>query len=240
MKTTKNYLKSLAKAAVFTAALSVILTACTKNNNDYGPQILPAGVSLIHASVNNAPELALYSNGQRSTSITGFAYNKTFTYLTAQPGIVEFAISKTDNQTIISKINVDLKTTKGYTLFVVDSLQTSVLKVVQDDLTAPAADKAKIRFVNLSADAGSLDFTVKGQTTPLFAKQDFKQVPAFISVDPNDAYTFEIRANGGTTVLATSDAIKVERGRIYTVYAKGLKANAATPFNLSISTFINK
>lgn len=237
MKTTKNYLKSLAKAAVFTAALSVILTACTKDHDNY-PVIQPAGVAFIHASVN-APELSIYSNGGKA-GIAGFSYNKSTLYLTAQPGTSEIAITKTDSRDVIAKLNVKFKTTKGYTMFVVDSLQTSVLKFVEDDLTAPVADKAKIRFVNLSADAGSLDFGVKGQTTPLFTKQDFKQVPAFISVDPNDAYTFEIKANGTATVLATSDVIKVEKGKIYTIYARGLKANAATPYNLGISAFVNK
>lgn len=236
MKISKNYFKSLAKTAVFSAALAVVLSACSKSNVDY-PQITAGQVALYHASTN-APELSIYTNGSKA-NLTDFTYSKGFDYLNAVPGKIEFGITKTTDQVAIAKKVVTVEASKSYSLFVADSLQTSVLVYTTDDLAAPAADKAKVRFINLSADAGSLDLNINGQPTVLFAKQDFKVASPYVAVDPNASYTLEVKATGTATVLASLPATKIEKGKIYTVYLRGLKS-AAAPNNLVVGVITNR
>lgn len=237
MEISKNYFKSLAKTVVFSAALAVVLSACSKSNVDY-PQVSAGQVALFHASTN-APELSVYTNGSRA-NLPGFSYSKGFGYLGAVPGKIEFGITKTTDQVAIAKKVVTVESLKSYTLFVVDSLQTSTLVYTIDDLASPAADKAKIRFINLSADAGSLDLNINGQPTVLFAKQDFKVVSQYVDVVPNDTYTFEVKATGTAPVLASLPATKIEKGKIYTVYLRGLKSAAAAPNNLTVGVITNR
>jgi hypothetical protein len=111
--------------------------------------------------------------------------------------------------------------------------------LVEDDLTAPAADKANVRFVNMSPDAGNLDLAITGQTTPLFAKTAFKGATKFVAVAPGAELNFQINENTKTDVLAKVEKIKIEKGKIYTIWAKGLKA-ATDSTKLALGVITNK
>ncbi|REA61538.1 hypothetical protein DSL64_11235 [Dyadobacter luteus] len=103
-----------------------------------------------------------------------------------------------------------------------------------DDLKAPDAGKAKLRFVNLSPGAGTLN--VLKDKTPLFTNVAYGRAAnsslsgetlsawslgPFQSVDPGSyPLNFTNATNGNTT--GSTSTITLEAGKIYTVFTNGL------------------
>ena len=91
--------------------------------------------------------------------------------------------------------------------------------VVEDNLAAPAAGKAHVRFIHLSPDAPAVDVAVTGGGV-VFGNQSFEDFTAFTPLDAN-TYNLEVRLAGTSTVVLPLPGIVLTAGKIYTVYAKG-------------------
>lgn len=90
--------------------------------------------------------------------------------------------------------------------------------ITKDDLEAPAAGKAKIRFVNFLPEDASMELWVEGSEEALQADVAFKTVPSFIEVDPAADMTLQVRATGSEVVLADLSEVAWVAGKIYTIY----------------------
>jgi hypothetical protein len=106
----------------------------------------------------------------------------------------------------------------------VNKLENIELLILDDNLEKPATGKAKIRFVNLSPDGGSLSLNVNGAATDLATNKAFKEFSTFEAVDATESTTLNIKNATTGAVETTLTNVKLEDGKIYTVYAKGLKA----------------
>jgi hypothetical protein len=213
---------------------AVMLSSCSKDNN--APVTLPAGLAIAHVSPGS-PEYTFKLNGTK-VNIKALTYGTVNPYGALQPGSYEFSITKKDSARVITKSTVEVKSDQAYSVYIADVPSKATFVLTEDDLSAPAADKAKIRFVNLSPDAASLDLSVTGKAV-LFSKTAFKGSTAFTAVDPGAEVGFEIKENTGTTVLATLPKVKVEKGKIYTILAKGLKA-ATDSTKLALGVITNR
>jgi hypothetical protein len=234
MKTMTNYFSPIAKTLVCALTLTSIFSSCKKDKDVvYPPVVKPAVLTLVHAAAGVA-ELDFYVDKDKANAAS-FAYNTTILDLKiAKPGKKELSVTKKGVADILVKLPVEFKEDKAYSAFVTDKTASTIV-FVEDDLSAPAADKAKIRFINLSADAGILDLAITGKAEALIAKKDFKEFSPFIAAEPGAEINFEIRANGAATVLATLPKVKIEKGKIYTIWAKGLKtAPAANALALAV------
>lgn len=229
MKNTLKNLSTSSKIICALFALTLFASACKKENQI--EQVTLAGVGFVHASPGAAALDFIVDN--QKVNKKDFTYTNDLGYFGAYPSSRLFGVTKKDSLKYITKLNVNLQPGVFYSAFIVDTLSKTKILFVQDDLKAPDADKAKVRFANLSPDAPALDLAINGQTTTLFAGKAFTDVTPFISIDPSDSYTFEIRE--GATVTATLPATKIEKGRIYTLWAKGLKSKTdSTKFGLSV------
>lgn len=238
MKTTKNYLSPVAKTLVFALTLTSIFSSCKKDKDNPTPPVpKPATVSIIHAAPG-MPELSFFVD-KVNKATKALTYNTAIDYQSINSGKRELSVTKKGITDILVKVEVSLAAEKSYSAFVADKTGNALV-IVADDLTAPAADKAKIRFINLSPDAGNIDLAVTGKTEALIAKKAFKEASDFTNTSEVGAeINFEIRENGKTTVLATLPKVKIEKGKIYTIYAKGLKA-AADDTKLGLAVLTNK
>ncbi|MGY3053413.1 hypothetical protein ACVWYG_001613 [Pedobacter sp. UYEF25] len=213
--------------AVF--ALSVTLAACSKTEPNQ--PIEAAGIGFIHASPGTGA-LDFVIDNQK---VNRFTYTQDFGYYTAYPGVRIVGVAKKDSTKYLTSANVTLKPGTFYSIFVVDTLKSTKLLALEDDLTAPAADKAKIRFVNLSPGSTALDLNVADADTALVKNKAFKEYSSFATITPNVSYNFQVKQTGTTAVKATLTAVKIEAGKIYTIWAKGLSsATDSTAFGLSI------
>jgi len=151
----------------------------------------------------------------------------------------------------------------AHSLFTVKKKLTSTLNpgnidsliLVYDDLTLPAAGKAKIRFANFSPDAPKVDLTyaagteiftgvafgnfgnqtiipyTSGKAPNVIEGLTWKTLGPFKEVDAGSNLALLIRDNVSKSIIplsnTTLNAVSFEAGKIYTVYINGLVG--ATP-----------
>lgn len=226
------------KFKVLLAALctSLIFTSCMKDDKNYEP-IFISGLSFIHASPTTEKLDVYIQNSKVETQ--NFVFKSKLDYLRAYAGKRTISVSKAGATTKLKTDSVDLEKDMGYSVFIIDRLETLSFLKIKDDLTAPASGKAKIRFINLSPDAGSLHFSLANASTNLVEDKNFKDYSNFIIIDASDKVSFVVKDKTSGNTITTLNDIKIEAGKIYTVYANGLKANTDA-LKLSASIFTHK
>lgn len=197
------------------------LTACKKKDDNPPAPDQKARLAILVSSPG-ASELSFYNNGKKTPTVNALNFNTVVNYFAVEPGTGEFGFSKKDSETILAKVNYDLKAASYHSLIFIGKYPQSDAILVEDDRSAPATDKAKIRFANLSPDAPALDLYMQGKTDPGLSNKAFKAVSGFVNVDPVINPKFEIKTTGGANVLATLENFKIEKGKIYTVWVRGL------------------
>lgn len=228
MKITINY-----KAIIAGIALSVVLASCLKKQ-DYTVVDI-SGLSVIHASPTTE-KLDVFINNTRVTP-TDFGFGFKGDYLNAYSGQRKFDVTKKNVPLSLRTDMFMLAPTKGYSLFVIDKLENVKFLLLEDDLAKPAANKAKVRFVNLSPDAEPLNLAIEGSTTDLFTNKAFKEYTTFEAITPGNNLKFIVKNKATGNVEAFIADVKIEEGKIYTIYAKGLKATTdETKFGVAIFT----
>lgn len=273
---------SLPKPTYFFTGLVLLSTACKKteyldtDNSNRPP--LSAKVKLVNALNISAPINFLDFTRQINTA--GVTRNTATAYLETQFGKVQY--NTTEGTTTGYKssyvfggsANFQQETDKAsfsgpngpiadfyHTLFTVAKRKPSALNpgnrdsliLVYDDLTAPTAGKAKIRFANFSPDAPNLNFGLVGGA-PVFTNVAYgnfadqtvipydangkgpntvtgltwKTLGPFKEINPTAGAAFEIRNNTTNTVVpvtgTTLNSITLQDGKIYTIYINGTVA----------------
>lgn len=219
---TKQPLIRIAQTLGVLLLTSLFLVSCKKDKD--GGTTQSAKVNLMISSPG-ATELSLFVNGTKSVT-PALNYNSVVSNLSVSPGAVEFSFKKKDVTEVLDKVTATVKAKGNYTLIFADKSPKTAVIFVEDDLSSPTTDKAKIRFANLSPDAPALDLYVVGKTDAVVTNKTFKQISTFVNVDPG-ALGFQIKENGKTEVLATLTKFTIEKGKIYTIWARGLKDPAA-------------
>ncbi|RZM24635.1 MAG: DUF4397 domain-containing protein, partial [Pedobacter sp.] len=106
-------------------------------------------------------------------------------------------------------------------------------------LTLLNAERPKVRFLNMSTDAGPLVLEVQLLgTKTTFAERAYQQVTDYTELTAGTEYTINLvnkatGANVATTVRAT-----FVKGKLYTIWAKGLSAATLDAQKLSIQVSV--
>jgi len=242
-----QHLLKFTRLAACMAALA-FFASCDKNDDDVASGT--AKVSFTNASPD-APAVDVYIDNVKATAAplpyTATSGLLTDPYLTVNAGTRSVRI--TNGTTNFTQGNIPFGGSKVYSVFAFDTVSnTSTLKglVLQDNLAAPAAGKAHVRVLHLSPDGGNIDIDLaKTNDTTKITNRVFL---GNVNVDPSvsnfsavnaGAYNINIRAAGTTPVLV-SNAFTFAEGKIYTIYASGLKANGyGTPTGLNTNIIIH-
>ncbi|MEJ2881861.1 DUF4397 domain-containing protein [Pedobacter sp. GR22-6] len=107
-----------------------------------------------------------------------------------------------------------------YSYFIIDQQENLDGLLVTDNLSVTSTEKAYIRFINLSADAPSLDLAA-AEAENLISGKAYKTASDFIAVDPK-AYIFQIRDSSNATIKTTMESNTLVAGKYYTILARGL------------------
>jgi hypothetical protein len=94
------------------------------------------------------------------------------------------------------------------------------LRFLTDELDPPAAGRARVRVVNASPDLGEVDVYATGRTEPLLKGAKSGAATAYAEVEPADAGLEVRRAGENITTLAVP-GLKIEAGRLYTIFIVG-------------------
>lgn len=223
------------KVIIAAFALAIGFASCSKTKST---PIQISGLSIIHASPTTE-KLDVYIDNTRATA-TDFAFGTKMDYLNAYSGNRRVDVAKQGTSVSLKSEVITLDPQLGYSLFVIDKLENVKFLLLKDDLTAPATGKAKVRFVNLSPDSDPLDLAVVGKTDPIATNKAFKDFSTFEVIDAADKVTFNVKNKTTGAILATLTDVKIETGKIYTVYAKGLKASTDAPTLFGAAIFTHK
>ncbi len=205
---------------VISAALlagSIFFQSC-KEEDPIEPVITNSRVLVLHASPDAPGVDLLVDNVKVNNSALTFPNNTG--YLTVASGARNFKVNVAGTSTTVIDANATLTTDASYTIIAANTVASIEPIVLEDNLTAPAAGKAHVRFIHLSPDAPAVDIAVTGGPV-LFPNASFKSATAFTPVDAG-TYSLEARVAGTTNAALTVPGVVLESGKIYTVFARGL------------------
>jgi Domain of unknown function (DUF4397) len=217
-----NMKKIILTAVTFATVFASVLVSCKKDKKD-DPAPTPepvqtyAKVLVTHASPNAPGVDLLIDNTKVNTA--ALTYPNNTGYLQVKSGARNIKVNVTNTTDTRITANVTLETDKNYSIFAIDSVSKLSAIVLVDDLTAPAAGKAHVRFVHLSPNAPAVDVALTGGAV-VFGNKSFKQETPFTPLTAGP-YNLEVRAAGTTTAVLTLPTITLTAGKIYTVFAKG-------------------
>lgn len=178
-----------------------------------------AMVRVAHLSPD-APAVDVLVNGQRA--ITGLAFKEVTPYLPLPAAKVRVQVVPAGRDApVVIDAELDLKEGVYYTVAATGFLAQIRPQVYTDLLSGffPRAGYARIRVVHTSPDAPAVDVAVKGGPV-LFAGLPFPQASPYLSVAAG-TYDLEVRAAGTATVALSLPGVRLEPGKVYTVFAVG-------------------
>ncbi|NEU08480.1 DUF4397 domain-containing protein [Flavihumibacter sp. R14] len=230
-----NTFKATSKIIVAAITLSVALVSCKKDDDSNPVQV--SGLSVIHASPS-AEKFDVFVDTKKANA-ADFSYTNKIDYLDVSSGNRKVVITKKGLTAPLLSDTMTLKPQVGYSLFVIDKTETLKYLLLKDDLSKPAAGKARVRFVNVSPDAPALNLVIAGSTTDLVTNKAFKGSSEFLSIDAAEKVTFNVKNQTGGAIVATTGDVKIEAGKIYTIWVKGLIA-ATDDTKLGVAVFTHK
>ncbi|WP_432712097.1 DUF4397 domain-containing protein [Pedobacter sp.] len=217
MKNNSLFKSLLAGVAIL--ALTTGLTSCKKNDVD---ETGSANLKVINASPSSTPQGFFLAN---STVIqSGLAYGDTKDYIATNSGNnLEAQFRNDGSSTVYATTKFDLDKGKYYSVFLAGDGQAARVKLFTDDMTAPAAGKAKIRFIHLS-DAAPASVDIKrGSGDNLVVNLQRDNSSDYLTVDPG-ILSINVYATGQTTSLGSFNITAFLANKIYTVYIAGSTA----------------
>lgn len=233
-------IRSLLLSAVMLAAVSA-LTGCSRDaSNPVAPaaseptagvsrEETPAslwgrfgfgisGVMFVHASPD-APAVDIRLGLLPAARALAFPGNTPYRFTLSGPRLIQVNVAGT--RTTVISARPTLQRNTFYTVFAANRVANIEPVVLVDDLTPPAAGNAHVRFVHLSPDAPAVDIAVANGGPVLFPNVSFKGSTAFTPV-PGGTYDLEVRVAGTNTVALSLPGVRLDAGKIHTVFAKGL------------------
>jgi hypothetical protein len=101
------------------------------------------------------------------------------------------------------------------------------LRFLTDEFEVPAAGKARVRVFNASPDLDEVDLYAAGRAEPLVKGAKFGEAAAFADAEPAGA-GLELRRAGENITTLVVPGLKVEAGRLYTIFVVGGTKGAAS------------
>jgi hypothetical protein len=214
MKKVTLTLKQTLRYAFFGLLGLTLLSSCKKDDPYDFEDTIGAEVNFINASPD-AGSARLYVEDVLRTT-TGVNYGEASGYKKTYLGDQDVDIRSTSGESTLTSSHVQFDANNKYTFLLVGQNSSLGLLYFTDDVAAPAAGKAKIRFVNAAPNATAA--TLTSATAVLTTQQNFRGIAPSTEVTAG-AYVLSAVSGGVPSARTT---VTLESGKIYTVYTKGL------------------
>ncbi len=223
-----NPIQSLSIAMLL---LAVGFTSCKKNNDIV--RIDAAVLTVVHGSPKS-PRLDFSLDNNR-LNLYNFSYTKYLYNQLAYTGNRSLSVYRHGEDTKLLTKEIALDKDKNYTLFIVDSLSNMDAVLIQNTTRAAGQDSIRIKFANMSPDVPSMDFYIKGQSSPIVTGVTYQSATDFMSLKAGPDQVIEVRQTGQSAVLAASLPLNLQRGNIYTIWTSGFKGLATAEGGVVVS-----
>jgi Domain of unknown function (DUF4397) len=230
---------SLSKLAVAVFSAITLFASCKKD--DAAPAT--ATIQVYHASPDAPTVDLLVDDTKVNTAPVTFINGATAPagYFNVNAGQRSVKLRPTGSTSTIN-FTPTFDQGKTYTVFAANRVANIELVAYQDDLTAPVAGKAHVRFIHLSPDAPAVNiFPSSTSTTVLFSNIAFKGSTAFTPIDATTtgtALTLSVRTGTATTSQVLTVPVTLVAGKIYTIVARGFVTPPAGNTNVLDDTII--
>ncbi|MEJ7694551.1 DUF4397 domain-containing protein [Daejeonella sp.] len=229
MKTLKTFgsLPYTINIFLFCTVLLTSFTSCVKKNVQ--PPEQQSAVNVINATIGS--QAITYSiNGVKVLGVLN--YTNESKYFITFPGSRNFEFAIDGQIGTIGSAIFELKQNTYHSIFISGEPGAINTLLTTDDLASPPAGKAKIRFIHLSSDAGQLILGTKSGAN-LFPEQSYNKASPFIPLDQG-VYDLQLKSSTGTLLVQAN--VTVAAGKIYNVWAKGLKSGVSnSPLGIHFS-----
>ncbi len=210
------------------------------------PETFPAASKALSASSAPAPQarlrflqaspdataLDVWVDG--SVVLSNVSFKDATPYLTLTPGshAVKVVPAGASTPEYITA-TVALSDSTDYTFVAAGSL-ASIQSVLLVDQNRPLPiGQPRMRFGNLSPDAGAVDLALQGgQVITGFANLTFKGIANYTTTLPGGTYTLEVRTAGTSTVLLTVPGVTFRNDSVYSLFLMGTAGNLQLATNL--------
>lgn len=210
------------------SSLVLLFAACSKKSDPVPDPVGDLRVRYVNTLQGSAAQ-DLYINDTKKNT-TSVAYGNASEYFTMTSGNTVFKFYDAGTTVIKAQTEAyNIPLGINITVFNYQSKNSSAIGafVVGDDMSSPAVNKAKVRFLNINSFGGSNTIAVTavsstGQTSafiPSLAYGDLTNA-IYQSVDPGTKFTF---ASPGVTDAPTFDP-GIVAGKNYTIWVDGSSA----------------
>lgn len=219
-RTPASYIGKTLKFSVLILFTGCLLASCKKITNEE-PQLRSA-VNVVNATVGLNP-IGFFINDSKVLG-PPLEYTQESGYFITYPRASDFDAIEGSASNYFLETNVTFKPNTYHTIFIAGERSSITSLFTEDDLSTPAAGKAKVRFVHLSPDGGSLILAIKNGAE-LFSGQDYKTASEFKTIDPGN-YDLQLKTPSGAIILEQN--VTITAGGIYTAWVKGIQAGSAS------------
>lgn len=206
---------------LFVAFVIAALSSC-KKDDDHKNNNGTASIMVTNAAEGSSSQDLMLDNAAISGSTV--AYTQSSNYLSVNSGDHQAKFVNSGTATANAAFNLSLQANQHYSIYFTGDASTSSSSyfVTQDDLSAPSAGKAKVRFVQLSKALGSVIDLGISTSDKLVTGLAYRVASAYYNIDANA--TFQLyTAGSGTSSLNIATA--AQAGKVYTVYISGNTLN---------------
>jgi hypothetical protein len=177
-------------------------------------------------TVPGNPALDLYADDQKIFGPISFKMVTPYKELGERQIAFRVRTMGQDRSQPLAERSETLSGGRHYTVLVMPDTNDRIsLRVINDNLEPTSADKAEIRVIHASPDAGDVDLVAKQNNSKLFSSVGMGTNTSYSDVDPMNG-NLEVRAEGQEKALATVPNSKLDKGRMYTIVVAG-KLNGA-------------
>jgi len=181
-----------------------------------------AAVRVIHAS-SDTPAVDVYLDGEKTVSALSFTQAKGYLSVLAgthQVQVFGQGVTPATSAPLINMPAVTIAANAQLSLVVEGLFASMRLSIVDDATTAPAAGKAKLRFVHAGPDVPAVDVAVADGPV-LFPNTQYGGVYPYQNIDAKH-YDLRVSPTAGTGNAAVTTSINPEAGKTYSVYLMSL------------------
>lgn len=234
---TKLYPNKISQIAaiLLLTAFALSFSSCSKNETEI-PSI--SGLMVVNAAPNYGTYNVYINNTSAPVNTKGALpfLGSISPYFNITPGANALKFTTASSVESVYTETTNLEADKAYTYFLINDVPNLSGLLLQDDLSLNSAEKAFVRFVNVSPNAGNLDLAIDSGST-LVADKAFKAASEFMSIDPKP-YNLVIKSKSTGQVLATLKNVILTAGKMYSIVAAGMSnpTELQQPLKLQVIT----
>ena len=202
--------KLIAASALVAASVGIVVSPAAAQEE--------AKIRVGHFSPD-APAVDIYIDGRKTFAQVRFPLMSAYTPVAAGKHTVDVrAAGSASTDPALISVAADLKAGKPYLVGALGPAAALQGALIEDDITPPAAGKAKVRVIHAAVGGPAVDVIVAG-STKLFEGVQFGKASAYSEVDATK-YDLSVREAGKSTQIV-GKVVSLQSGGVYTIVAIG-------------------